>query len=144
VVSQGWVYFAATGIGGGIYRAQLSGSPAEPLAQESASFSGITIAGGRLWVTDDIATKGRLVSIPTSGGTVRVEVTDIDHPAHVVTDGAFVYFTSFAAVGAVGAFSIADRTLTVLATNLDFPWDLTVDDAVYVTVADGVIRLPKL
>jgi hypothetical protein len=143
IVSQGWVYFAATGVGGGIYRAAVTGGGAEPLDQESASFSGITLAAGRLWVTDDIATHGRLVSIPIAGGTPRVDVTDIDHPTHIVTDGTWIYFTSYGSAGAVAAFSTVDGTLKVLAVDLAFPWDLAVDDAVYVGVIDGVIRVPK-
>lgn len=144
VVSQGWAYFAATGAGGGIYRAAVTGGGVEPLDQESGNFSGITLAAGRLWVTDDIASKGRLVSIPTGGGALRVDVTDIEHPTHVATDGAWIYFTAYGSAGAVAALSIADpTTLKILALDLPFPWDLAVDDAVYVTVADGVIRIPK-
>lgn len=144
VVSQGWVYFAATGAGGGIYRAAITGGGVEALFQEGGNFSGMTLAGGRLWVTDDIAVTGRLVSIPITGGTLRVDVTDIEHPTHVTNDGSWVYFTAYGSQGAVAAVSIADPTvIKVLATELAFPWDLAVDDAVYVTVADGVIRIPK-
>src|SRR5262249_26310719 len=89
VVSNGWAYFAATGAGGGIFRTPVTGGGIEALDQEAASFSGITLAGGRLWVTDDIAVKGRLVSIPITGGTVRVDVTDIEHPTHVANDGSW-------------------------------------------------------
>lgn len=144
VVSGGWLYFAASGAGGGIYRAQPTGGGAEALDQESASFSGIALAGGRLWVTDDVPTQGRIVSVPMTGGAARVDATGIDHPKHVATDGQWVYFTSYGPGGSVQAVSALDGTVRSLAEGLAYPWDLTVDDAVYVTVSDGVMRLPRL
>jgi hypothetical protein len=142
VLANDDVYFTT---GEGIARVRTTGGGAEILDQEAgAAFGDLALAGDRVWAIDDEAKVGRVVSVPTSGGAPRVDVTQIDRPAHIASDGRWVYFTSNVADGSVGAVSIADGTVEVVATGLVFPWAIAVDDAVYVTTQDSVVKIPKL
>jgi hypothetical protein len=144
-LANDWIYFTGAGVGGTIFRVRTSGGGPEALDQEPNAFFGdIVVAADRLWVVDNLSTKGRVVSIPTAGGAPRVEVIDIEQPAHIGADASWVYFTSNVKNGSVGAVNIADGTVRALATGLSFPWDIAVDDAVYVTTTDSIVKIPRL
>lgn len=139
VVTPSWVYFTA---GTSVYRAPPSGGGPESLDMEAnAFFVDVALAADRLWITDAQPKTGRVISVSTSGGNPRVDVAGVSAPTHVASDGRFVYFTTSDSVGAV---SIADGSVVVLQSGLDAPFAIAVDDAVYVTTATDVERIPKL
>jgi hypothetical protein len=144
-LSGGFAYVAGSGAVGGLYRVPLAGAAAETVyGQASANFVDLVVVGTDAYVADDVATTGQLISISTATpGSASAVVTDIDHPAHVATDGAYVYFTSRAEDGAVGAYPIGGGQAFAIADGLRFPYGIAVDDAVYVTTETEVLKLPR-
>jgi hypothetical protein len=144
-LSGGFAYVVGGGFLGGLVRVPITGGAVETVYQQaSATFVDLILSGSQAIVADDVATKGQLVAISvTSPGNASAVVTDIDRPVRVATDGAWVYFTSFAQSGAVGAYPIAGGTPVVVAENLAFPFGIAVDDAVYVTTETDVLKLPR-
>jgi len=140
-IAGAYVYFTT---GSAVYRALLAGGGAESLDQEpGALFSDLVVVGGRVWIADSTAKTGRIVSIATSGGQPRVDASNLDSPARVATDGTWLYYTS-APSGSIGAVSTIDASIRVVTTGLSSPFAIVVDDAIYVTTADSIIKIPKL
>jgi len=133
---------AANGV---VYTAPVAGGVLEPLDVPLAyPLADLVVIGSTIYAALDAATpNGAIVTFPRAGGAAQTYVGSLDHPAHLATDGIRLYWTSPTA-GTVSSVSltIASDVQTV-ATNLTTPLAIAVADAVYVTTADALLKLPK-
>jgi hypothetical protein len=127
----------------------------------------VPVAGGtpvQLWrgsglVPADLAVNGSslywsLPSTPNEGGeilgmnasagaSVVTLATHLDHPTKLASSGGELYATTFVASGAVLALGLGGGAVTTLASGLDYPLPIVVDDAIYFGTATTVGRVAK-
>jgi hypothetical protein len=108
----------------------------------------LVLSGGILyWVVDSAPPLGAVWAVSTSGGAPAALVSGLVGPAHLAVDSFNVYWTS-PTTGQVFALALATttgvtNTPVVVATGLDTPAWIAVDDAIYVTTSTSIVRLPN-
>ena len=137
------LYVAASN--GVVYRAPVGGGVLEALDVPLAyPLVDLVVVGATIYAALDAPTpNGAIVTFPRIGGPAKTYVGSLDHPARLATDGTRLYWTETAA-GTVSSVSL-DGTLDVQAVAVDLtsPYAIAVSDAVYVTTANAVLKLPK-
>jgi hypothetical protein len=148
VVSNGYAYFgysdAASGI---ILRTPLNagGDTAEQFAViPDGQIADLATDGTNLYVAVSNAVNGgKIQGTPlTAGGAVATLVPDAGGPRHIAVKNGIVYFTAGTA-GEVRAVAVGGGNVAVIATGVDAPSWIAVDDASYVTFSGGIARLPR-
>jgi hypothetical protein len=143
-VDAAYVYFVGSGAAAAVARAPLAGGIAEVLLDDpGARLVDVLVVGSALYVTDGA---GTILTLPKVGGPSQAVATGQASPSHLARDATRVYWTNEATDGAVMAFPIAPvagDAPAVLAAHLDRPSAIAVDDAIYFTTFDAVMRLAK-
>ena len=139
------LYFVAGGDGGGVFRMPIQGGNIDNLVLlPNASLADIVVIGSTLYVADaQLAPNGSIFSIPAAGGTVTTLAGGQDAPTRLAHDATTLYWTNDDTAGSVVSLPIAGGTPTVIAANLDHPRGIAVDDALYVTTTDAILRIAK-
>jgi hypothetical protein len=140
-VDAAYVYFVGSGSAASVARAPLAGGVAEVLMDDpGARLVDVLVVGGALYVTD---AAGTVLTLPKGGGASQAVATNQASPSHLARDATRVYWTNEAKDGAVMAVPVAGGAPAVLAAHLDRPGAIAVDDAIYFTTFDAVMRLAK-
>ena len=137
------LYVAASN--GVVYHAPLGGGVLEPLDVPLAfPLVDLVVVGTTLFAALDAPTpNGAIVTFPKAGGPAKTYVGSLDHPARLATDGTRLYWTNPTA-GTVSSVNLAGTPeVQTVAADLTSPYALAVADAVYVTTAASVMKLPK-
>jgi hypothetical protein len=148
LISNGYAYFGYSDTANGlIYRTLLTagGDNAESFAQSpDGQVVDLATDGVNLYfAVSNPLNGGKIESTPLSaGGAVTTLVTDAGGPRHLAVKGSFVYFTAGAA-GELRAVPTTGGDVVVIASNMDAPSWVVVDDASYVTYGAGLARLPR-
>lgn len=153
VVDSGYVYWNSTGTpaamyaDGAIRRINLSGGSVETIVDGVEHASAFAVASGVIYFGSHGA-----VSIvdPSSPGVVQPFAVAHDNVATMIVDAPFLYWTEAGSMGRVVRQELSGGSETVLASNLNAPYGITVDSTyVYWTVRgtgvdDGaVMRIAK-
>jgi hypothetical protein len=138
-------YFAvssATG-GGAVGSVPLAGGPPVTLwTTGSGQPLDVTLApGGIYWLVTAGAAQGGLWSI-ASGGAPTQLLTGLDALGHLAVDSYNAYFT-IPGDGQLLSLPLAGGTPAVLASDLLTPYALVVDDAIYFSTVDSILKLSK-
>ncbi len=140
-VDGAYAYFVGSGTDAAVLRVLTSGGPPETLlSAPGARFVDIAVVGDTLYVTD---AAGSVLALPAAGGASRVVASAQASPSRLAHDASRVYWTNEAADGAIMAVAIAGGAPVTLAAHLDYPRAIAVDDAIYFTTRDAVMRLAK-
>lgn len=141
---SGTDFFVAAG-DGVVYTAPVAGGVLEPLDVPLAyPLVDLVVEGSTVYAALDAPTpNGAIVTFPRAGGAAQTYVGSLDHPAHLASDGTRLYWTSPTA-GTVSSVSLTVASdVQTVATDLTTPYAIAVADAVYVTTADALVKLPK-
>jgi hypothetical protein len=139
-VDTGILYVTVTQPGT-VYKVPTSGGAAEALTDPaSASYTDTVVDGARVLVGGP----GEILAFPTAGGASSVVVSGLTaDPGHLARDPSHLYWTS-PGDGQVYALSLTSGAVPVsIASGLNSPNAIAVDDAVYVTTLDGVVRVAR-
>jgi hypothetical protein len=136
-------YFAvssATG-GGAIGSVPLAGGPPVTLwSTATGEPRDVTLtAGGIFWLVTAGAAEGGIWSISSGGAPVQL-VAGLDALGHLAADSTNAYFT-IPGDGQLLSVPLAGGTPSVLASDLLTPSALVVDDAIYFTTVDSILKL---
>jgi hypothetical protein len=141
------VYVAASvgGLTGAVFSVPLNGGSFTKLwSGGEGPASDVAASFGRLyWTINAGGGAGEVLTMPTTGGAVTTLAAGVENPVHLVVDSTTVYFTSDTAAGALLSVPTTGGTVSVLAAGLDYPSALAVDDAVYLTTATAILKVPK-
>lgn len=142
---NGNVYIATSGAAANVYAvAEGGGVPAALDSPVQATYLDPTPSGTQVIIGHAIdASSGEILGVPVSGQQPTVLASSIPPPAHLAKDTAHLYWTS-PVDGTVYAVPLAGGALSIVGSGLTGPSAIAVDDFVYVTTFDGVVRLPRL
>jgi hypothetical protein len=119
-----------------------SGGSAEALTDPASfSYNDTVVDGARILVGGP----AEILAFPTAGGASTVVVQGLTaDPGHLARDATHLYWTS-PGDGQIYALSLTQTGATPvsLASNLSAPNAIAVDDAVYATTLDGVVRVAR-
>lgn len=142
-VGHGVVYVTTTGAGANVYQAPIQGGAAEAFATPvQASFVDAILDGTHVIVGHQANTNSELLTL-SLGSFPKVLAQNLPSVGHIARDATHLYWTS-PADGAVYALAQTATAVPIaIATGLASPYAIAVDDAVYVTTVDGVVRVPS-
>jgi hypothetical protein len=138
-------YFAVSFPGGGGAVASVplgGGPPAMVWTTVSGQPSDVALGSGGIYWLIPTATPLGAVWAMTPGGAPAPLVSGLDSPGHLGVDDVNAYWTS-PGEGDIYAVPLAGGSPVVLAGNLYSPLALVVDDAIYFTTIDSVLKLTK-
>jgi hypothetical protein len=129
--------------GGSIVRAPLSGGPPVTVwSTVSGSPSDVALGAGAVyWLIPTAMPFGAVWSVSSAAAAAPL-IDGLDSPGHLAVDDANAYWTS-PGEGQIVSIPLTGGAPVVLAGNLESPLALVVDDAIYFTTVDGVLRLSK-
>ncbi|MCU0504291.1 MAG: hypothetical protein MUE82_00740 [Chloroflexi bacterium] len=130
---------------GGVWaigRANLDGTGVTPVfiaGSASMTNGGVAVDGTHLYWTNFASGTGSTIGRANLDGTGAdpAWLSGLTAPCRVVAAGGFVYWSSWATIGAIGRASTADPVASTLVPALSRPWGLAVDaQHVYWTVGN--------
>lgn len=130
---------------GVVYHAPVAGGVLEALDVPLAyPLVDLVVDGATLYAALDAPSpNGAIVTFPRAGGPAKIFVGSLDHPTRLAKDGTRLYWTS-STQGTVSSVQLTGAIdVQTVAAGLTSPYALAVADAVYVTTADALVKLPR-
>lgn len=138
------LYFTTSGSGANVYSVSTSGGVAEALVPPVSSVWVDTILDGpRVLVGHQVDGASDILAISIKGGVPTAIAQGLPSIGHLARDASHLYWTS-PSDGSIYGMALPNGVPLVLATGLSAPNAIAVDDAVYVTTTDSVVRVSRL
>ncbi len=131
----------STASGAGLLQAPVSGgAPTEIWSAANVQPSTLVVDSGTVfWTLAESSQGGEvLATAATGGGEVFTLASNVTNVQGLAAASGTVYFTSDVALGEVLAVSSGGGQVSTIASGLDYPAELAVDDAVYVATANTI------
>lgn len=138
------IFVTVSGSGANVYETPNTGGVAEPLATPAiGAWVDAIFDTSRVIVGHQLDGASEILAVSTTGGAIKALAQSLPSVGHLARDAGHVYWTS-PSDGSIYALALTvDAVPSILATGLASPYAIAVDDEVYVTTLDGVVRLPR-
>ncbi len=146
VIDSRYAYFVGATLAGGVlYRVVLTGGPAEALwSTNGGTLGDVAVTAGHVYWTLDAPNAGaaKIFSLPTGGGTTVALAVQQPHAVRLAFDSANLFWTT-GADGEVIRAPLGGGVASVVASGLGSALNIAAGDAIYVTTATGIVKIPK-
>ena len=138
------LYFTTSGAGANVYAVPTSGGVAEGLVPPvTAAWVDTVPDGPRVLVGHQAEGASDIFAISIKGGVPTAIAQGLPSIGHLARDSGHVYWTS-PSDGSIYGMSLPSGGPVVIASGLSSPHAIAVDDAIYVTTTDGIVRASRL
>ncbi len=145
VIDSRNAYFVGASLAGGVvYSVPLTGGPAEPLFSTNGGTLGdVAVAAGNVYWTLDTPAAGsaQIFTIPIAGGPAVVLAAMQPHASRLAAGSTSLFWTTGADGEVIGA-PLGGGATAVVASGLNGAFHLAAADALYVTTATGIVKIP--
>jgi hypothetical protein len=146
VIDARYAYFVGkTLAGGAVYRVALTGGPAEALwSTNGGTLGAVAVTGAHLYWTLDAPNAGAatIFSVPITGGMAVALAAQQPHAERLAFDNVSLFWTT-GTDGQVVRVPLSGGASDVVASGLGSALHIAVSDAVYVTTATGIVKIPR-